>query len=218
MDEVIGAFKLIAFCVAFGVVVGIAILVVSFINTVFDCEVCGVEFSERAQKHPLEHQGKNLTICTQCKNKINKKKSSEGFDAFFKKGGAEGVLGVEESSGPLKVDVRGMDIPSSDKIKLVAIKPLKIKDGDLIKASRVHKRYSINVTPQLPGLFEYDSEKTVNVFVLAGSKDEAFNALSNHLTGKYAFLGRKKPNSAECGEWYGGDKCLFILLGFEKEA
>lgn len=96
-------------------------------------------------------------------------------------------------------EISEIDIPSSEKIKLVSIQKIPISDGDTIEAERKSKRYTITIVPQAKDCFEYDEENKITAYVLAGSKDEAIDTLSIKLSGKYGFSGDSNTNTATAG-------------------
>ncbi len=81
-----------------------------------------------------------------------------------------------------------MDIPSSEKIKLVSIQEMPISDGDIIEAERKSKRYTITIVPQAKDCFDYDEEKKITAYVLAGSKGSSEESVGKLLInlGKFA--------------------------------
>ena len=96
------------------------------------------------------------------------------------------------------------------------IQNIPISGGEVIEAERSSKRYTLSVVPQRKNSFEFDRSKKVIVFVLAGSKDEAMNALSQKLSGTYPYSDDSNSNTAEAGRWYDGNKYAMEILRFEK--
>lgn len=113
-------------------------------------------------------------------------------------------------------EISEMDIPSSEKIKLVQIQDIPVSDGEQLKAERKSKKYIIEVIPQAKYCFEYDKTKKITVFVLAGSKEKALDTLSNKLSGKYAFSGDSNNNTATAGRWYDGNMYSLEIISYEK--
>lgn len=111
-----------------------------------------------------------------------------------------------------------MEIPSSEKIKLIKIQQTPIKDGQILEAKRKSKKYTITGVPQAQDCFEHDESKKITVYVLAGSKEEALETLSNMLSGKYPFYGDSSTNNAIAGRWYDGNRYLLEITSFEKTA
>ncbi len=85
-----------------------------------------------------------------------------------------------------------------------------------LEAQRKSKKYTITVIPQAKDCFEYDETKKITVFVLAGSKEEALDTLSNKLSAKYAFSGDSNNNTATAGRWYDGNMYALEITGYEK--
>ena len=98
------------------------------------------------------------------------------------------------------------------------MQPLPVSENEIIEAKIKSKRYTIKVTPQKKGAIEFNKGAAITVYVNAGSKEEAFECLSQKITKYYAFHGDSNSNTAECGKWYNGDKCFFEILKFEKNA
>lgn len=113
-------------------------------------------------------------------------------------------------------EISDLDIPSSEKITHVEIQNIPISGAEVIEAERSSKRYTLSVVPQRKNSFEFDRSKKVIVFVLAGSKDEAMNALSQKLSGTYPYSDDSNSNTAEAGRWYDGNKYAMEILRFEK--
>lgn len=113
-------------------------------------------------------------------------------------------------------EISEMEIPSSEKIKLVQVQEIPIKDGQVLEAERKSKKYTITVIPQAQGCFEHDEGKKITAFVLAGSKEEALETLSDKLSSKYPFYGDSNSNNAIAGRWYDGNRYLLEITGFEK--
>lgn len=111
--------------------------------------------------------------------------------------------------------IRDLELPSSEKIKRVAIQDMPINDKETIFAKRHHKEYIITVTPQAKDCFEFDLSKKITVTVIAGSKGEAFDELSHKLSGRYSFTDQNS-NVAESGRWYDGNKYILEIIKFEK--
>jgi anion-transporting ArsA/GET3 family ATPase len=113
-------------------------------------------------------------------------------------------------------EVSEMEIPSSEKIKLVKIQEIPVEDGQILEAKRKSKKYTITAIPQAPDCFEHDESKKITLYVLAGSKEEALETLSNKLSGKYPFYGDSNTNNAIAGRWYDGNRYLLEITHFEK--
>lgn len=113
-------------------------------------------------------------------------------------------------------EISEMEIPSSEKIKLVKIQDVPVKDGHLLEAKRKSKKYTITLIPQAEGCFEHDESEKITVYVLAGSKEEALDTLSNELSGKYPFFDSSNNNTAIAGRWYDGNRYLLEITSFEK--
>lgn len=107
------------------------------------------------------------------------------------------------------------DLHSSEKIKLVSIQDIPLGNGETIFAERHHKKYTISVTPQDKNCFEFATSNKITVFVIAGSKHEAFDQLSNDLSGKYSFTDNNS-NIAESGRWYDGNKYMLEIIEYSK--
>lgn len=121
----------------------------------------------------------------------------------------------KESERTQSDDIQDLDIPPSEKIKRVAIQNMNLNNNETIFAERHHKEYTITVMPQAKDCFEFDSNKKVTVFVIAGSKEEAFDKLSSKLSGRYSYTD-ENSNIAESGRWYDGNKYSLEILKFEK--
>lgn len=113
-------------------------------------------------------------------------------------------------------EISEMDIPSSEKIKLVNIQNIPVSDGEQLEAKRKSKKYTITVIPQAKDCFEYDETKKITVYVLAGSKAEALDTLSHKLSSKYAFSGDPNSNTATAGRWYDGNMYSLEITGYGK--
>ena len=106
-------------------------------------------------------------------------------------------------------------LPSAEKIKLVQVVPMNIRNDDVIKSDNgTGKTYKIRVSPQKQGAFEFDKELSVVVTVKATSRVQAHNALSSYLFDDYerAFPMDPRNLTAESGRWYDGTRCLFEVL------
>ncbi|MFU2508386.1 hypothetical protein [Pseudoalteromonas sp. ASV78] len=115
-------------------------------------------------------------------------------------------------------EISEKDMPSSEKIKLVKVQDTPVKEGQVLEAKRKSKKYTITVTPQLQDFFEHDENKRITVYVLAGSKEEALETLSNKLSGKHPFYSDSNTNNAISGRWYDGNRYLLDITHFEKSA
>lgn len=113
-------------------------------------------------------------------------------------------------------DISDMKIPSSEKIKLVVIQENPFSDGETIEAKRKYKRYFVTVIPQAKDHYEYDDSKKITVQVLAGSKIEAMDTLSDKLSGKKYFFSDSTSNTAIVGRWYDGNMYSLEITSFEK--
>ena len=113
-------------------------------------------------------------------------------------------------------DISDMKIPSSEKIKLVVIQKNPFSDGEVIEAKRKYKRYFVMITPQGKDNYEYDDSKKITVQVLAGSKVEAIDTLSDKLSGRKNFLTDPASNTAIVGRWYDGNMYSLEITSFEK--
>lgn len=113
-------------------------------------------------------------------------------------------------------EISEMEIPSSEKIKLVKVQRVPVEEGQTLESKRKSKKYTITVTPQEQGCFEHDESRKIAVYVLAGSKEEALETLSNKLSGKYPYYGDSNTNSAIAGRWYDGNRYLLDITHFEK--
>jgi hypothetical protein len=113
-------------------------------------------------------------------------------------------------------EISEMDIPSSEKIKLVEIQSNPLADSETIEAERKSKCYTITVIPQAKDCFEYDESQKITVYVLAGSKEEAIDTLSKKLSGKYGFSSDSNSNTATAGRWYDGNMYSLEITSFEK--
>ena len=165
-----------------------------------------------------------LTISSYFELKQDKEKARKKLKEYFLKRHSEddGIeLTVETKTSQPKYertqsdDIQKLDLPSSEKIKHVVIQSMPISDGDTIFSERQHKKYIIEVMPQAKNCFEYDSAKKITVFVVSGSKEEAFDSLSNKLSGRYSSTD-DNSNIAESGHWYNGNKYTLKILNFEK--
>ena len=125
---------------------------------------------------------------------------------------------VKKQEETQKDYIDSLKLSSSEKIKLVKIQPLKVEDKEVIEAKRKSKRYTIMVTPQALGAIAFNESATITVFVIAGSKEEAIEYLSQEISGYYPYYPDSNPNKAECGKWYNGDKCSLEIIKFEKNA
>lgn len=115
-------------------------------------------------------------------------------------------------------EISEMEIPSSEKIKLVKVQEIPLVAGQVLEAKRKSKKYTITLVPQATGCFEHDENKKLTVYVLAGSKEEAFDTLSHKLSGKHPFYEDSNTNTAIAGRWYDGNRYLLEITSFEKAA
>ena len=158
------------------------------------------------------------------KNKVdnpNTKKKTSTNDQFPKEPTTP-VFSVEIRTSEVSEEktkwdqVSEMEISSSEKIKLVKVQKTPVKANQILEAKRKSKKYTITLIPQADGIFEHDESKKLTVYVLAGSKDEALETLSNELSGKHPFYDSSKNNTAIAGRWYDGNRYLLEITGFEK--
>lgn len=130
------------------------------------------------------------------------------------------VFSVEMRSSPQEKtkrdEISEMDIPSSEKIRLVNIQDVPVEEGEILESKRKSKKYTITVIPQSQGCFEHDESKKLTVFVLAGSKEESLETLSNKLSEKNPFYDSSNSNTAIAGRWYDGNRYLLEIINFEK--
>jgi len=105
---------------------------------------------------------------------------------------------------------------SDEKIKSVKLQKLPIKKNQILESKRKSKKYSVSVTPQTAGEEEYNEVNKINVFVLAGSKKEALETLSNAFSGEQPSYEGSNLNLANIGAWDKGNRVLFEIISFEK--
>ncbi len=113
-------------------------------------------------------------------------------------------------------DIRDLDLTGREKIRLVKIQDLPISHGDVLRAARTSKVYTIELRPQMPGCFEPDDHHAIEVEVLAGSKQEALDTLTRSICDDRAAYTSANMNEAEVGKWYDGNKYFLRIVKFER--
>ncbi|OGV44714.1 MAG: hypothetical protein A2017_12540 [Lentisphaerae bacterium GWF2_44_16] len=113
-------------------------------------------------------------------------------------------------------EISEMEIPSSEKIKLVNVQEIPVVAGQVLEAKRKFKKYTVTLIPQARDCFEHDENRKLTVYVLAGSKEEALDTLSHKLSGKHPFYEDSNTNTAIAGRWYEGNRYLLEITSFEK--
>ncbi|TEW51304.1 hypothetical protein [Psychromonas algicola] len=102
---------------------------------------------------------------------------------------------------------------SDENIKLVKIQKSPVKKNQVLESKRQSKKYSVTVTPQAAGSFEYNEAKKVDLYVLAGSKKEALETLASKLSGEEPSYEGSKVSA---GQWLDGNRYSLDITGFEK--
>jgi hypothetical protein len=113
-------------------------------------------------------------------------------------------------------DIRDLDLTGREKIRLVKIQDVPFSKGDVLRAARTSKVYTIELTPQMPGCFEPDDQHAIEVEVLAGSKQEALDTLARSVCDDRAAYASANMNEAEVGRWYDGNKYFLRIVKFER--
>lgn len=103
-------------------------------------------------------------------------------------------------------------LPGREKVKLIKARPLPFVAGHVIFAERNTKRYELRVTPPADGVLGFNRELAIEVVVIAGSKQEALDAVSTAIAGRTWNDAAENGNIAECGGWYAGNHCLLEIL------
>ena len=96
---------------------------------------------------------------------------------------------------------------------MVKIQKLPVKKNQILESKRQSKKYSVSVTPQAAGSFEYNEAKKIELYVLAGSKKEALETLATKLSGEEPSY---EGTNASAGKWLDGNRYSLDITGFEK--
>jgi len=113
-------------------------------------------------------------------------------------------------------DIRNLNLTSWEKIRLVKIQDIPLSKGDVLRAARTSKVYTIELTPQMPGCFQPDINHAIEVEVLAGSKQEAFDTIARSVGDDRAAHASANMNEAEVGRWYDGNKYFLRIVKFKR--
>ena len=108
-------------------------------------------------------------------------------------------------------------LPSKEKIQRVPIEPLPFGEGHLLDTgSKSGKKFTVRVTKQKPGAFEFDEQKSINVLVIARGKQAALNAVAEKITG-HAFRALDPAITVQmCGGWYDGNMTRLEIISTER--
>ena len=113
-------------------------------------------------------------------------------------------------------DIRDLDLTGREKLRLVKIQDAPFSKGAVLRAARTSKVYTIKVTPQMPGCFERDDHHAIEVEVLAGSKQEAFDTIARSIGDDRGADASANMNEAEVGKWYDGNKYFLRIVKSER--
>ena len=113
-------------------------------------------------------------------------------------------------------DIRDLVLTGREKIGLVKIQDVPLSKGDVLRAARTSKVYTIELTPQMPGCFELDIHHAIEVKVLAGSKQEALDTLTRSICDHRVAYASANMNEAEVGGWYDGNRYFLRIVKFER--
>ena len=90
-------------------------------------------------------------------------------------------------------------------------------DGQVVQTgSKSKKRFAVRLAKQKPGVFEFDEEAAITVFVVARGREAAFDILAEQICGRPGCADDAKAMKGSCGRWYDGDIVQMEIVGMEK--
>ena len=122
----------------------------------------------------------------------------------------EQVSKVSDSSHALQTG--GPQGEDDESISRVERQILPVFGNQELVAERKHARFQIEICPQAAEIYAYDEAAATRVYVVAGSKLEAFDELAMKLCGRYSREG-EFPEQAFCGDWLKGDRYQMRIVG-----
>ncbi len=122
----------------------------------------------------------------------------------------EQISNVSDSSHALQTG--GPQGADDESISRVERQILPVFGNQEFVAERKHARFQIEISPQAVGVYTYDEAVATRVYVVAGSKLEAFDELAMKLCGRYSREG-ELPEQAFCGDWLKGDRYQMRIVG-----
>ena len=103
------------------------------------------------------------------------------------------------------------------KIKRVLVQPMPLHDGEVIEtSSKAKKRFAVRLAKQKPGVFEFDEEGAITVFIVARGREAAMDLIAERICGRRCLPEDDKAMKAICGRWYDGDIVSMEIVGMEK--
>lgn len=79
------------------IIIIIGIIILYAVYGKFSCDICGGDFGKKSLKYKWTHDGKGLTVCSKCNNRLKNKIHSKNFDKFFNERKRETIREDRES-------------------------------------------------------------------------------------------------------------------------